>query len=157
MKVIKGNLVELAWRGQFDAIIHGCNCFCKMGAGIAKEIAKKFPPALAIDQSTLPGDKSKLGKYTSVGVKNKYGGTLIIVNLYTQYYYGKKFGPPFDYDAFRRGLRSLAQNAGQLRVGMPKIGAGLAGGDWNLIQQIIEEEFASVDCTIVEYHKAGLW
>jgi len=27
---------------------------------------------------------------------------------------------------------------------MPKIGAGLAGGDWNVIAAIIEEEFTAV-------------
>jgi O-acetyl-ADP-ribose deacetylase (regulator of RNase III) len=156
-KVVKGNLVEMANDGQFDAIIHGCNCFCKMGAGIAKEIARTFPQAEAIDKTTVPGDKSKLGSYTSVGVRNKHGGNLIVVNLYTQYFYGRKYGVPFSYEAFRKGLRKLAPNAGQLRIGLPKIGAGLAGGDWTRIQQILGEEFAHVDYTVVEYHKSGLW
>mgnify|MGYP001795501660 FL=1 len=38
MKTIKGDLVKLAIKGEFDLIIHGCNCFCTMGAGIAKTI-----------------------------------------------------------------------------------------------------------------------
>ena len=35
MKIIKGNLISLALAGEFEVIIHGCNCFCTMGAGIA--------------------------------------------------------------------------------------------------------------------------
>jgi O-acetyl-ADP-ribose deacetylase (regulator of RNase III) len=30
------------------------------------------------------------------------------------------------------------------KVAMPKIGAGLAGGDWNVIEKIIEEECKGV-------------
>jgi O-acetyl-ADP-ribose deacetylase (regulator of RNase III) len=31
MKVIKGDLIQLAKDGKFDLIVHGCNCFCTMG------------------------------------------------------------------------------------------------------------------------------
>jgi len=33
MKTIQGNLIHLAQDGEFDLIVHGCNCFCTMGAG----------------------------------------------------------------------------------------------------------------------------
>jgi O-acetyl-ADP-ribose deacetylase (regulator of RNase III) len=35
--------------------------------------------------------------------------------------------------------------------GMPKIGAGLAGGDWELIESIIDEELSGESVTIVNY------
>lgn len=35
MKTIKGDLIQLALANEFDVIIHGCNCFCTMGKGIA--------------------------------------------------------------------------------------------------------------------------
>lgn len=38
MKVLHGDLISLALAGHFEAIVHGCNCFCTMGAGIAKAI-----------------------------------------------------------------------------------------------------------------------
>jgi len=155
-KIISGNLVDMAYHGKFDVIIHGCNCFCTMGAGIAKEIATRFPPAYAVDLQTTKGDHGKLGNYTSVMVKNKYGQDLIVVNLYTQYRYGRD-RCHFDYNAFRQGLKKLAPHAGNFRIGMPMIGAGLAGGDWNVIQQILEEEFANVNYTVVKYHKSGRW
>ncbi len=37
------------------------------------------------------------------------------------------------------------------RIGLPKIGAGLAGGDWPTIAAIIEEELAGEEVTLVEY------
>ena len=38
MKVLKGDLLQLALEGVFDVIVHGANCQCSMGAGIAKAI-----------------------------------------------------------------------------------------------------------------------
>ena len=43
MKVIEGDLIQLALTGEFDVIIHGCNCFCAMVAGIAQSIRSVFP------------------------------------------------------------------------------------------------------------------
>ncbi len=37
------------------------------------------------------------------------------------------------------------------RIGYPRIGAGLAKGDWKLIAQIIDAELAEEDHTLVEY------
>jgi O-acetyl-ADP-ribose deacetylase (regulator of RNase III) len=36
-------------------------------------------------------------------------------------------------------------------IGMPKIGAGLAGGDWKFIQQIIVRELKDCIVTVVIY------
>jgi O-acetyl-ADP-ribose deacetylase (regulator of RNase III) len=37
------------------------------------------------------------------------------------------------------------------RIGYPKIGAGLAKGDWNKISKIIDEELAGEEHTLVEF------
>ena len=39
--IVQGNLIALADAGQIDVLIHGCNCFCTMGAGIAKDIKSR--------------------------------------------------------------------------------------------------------------------
>lgn len=36
MKTMLGDLLSLAIDGRFDVIVHGCNCQCTMGAGIAQ-------------------------------------------------------------------------------------------------------------------------
>jgi len=43
MKIVEGDLIKMALGGEFDLIVHGCNCFCTMGAGIAKTIREYFP------------------------------------------------------------------------------------------------------------------
>ena len=65
---------------------------------------------------------------------------ITIVNAYTQYdFYGKD--DLFEYDAFRTVLKKIKKEFSENSICMPKIGAGLAGGDWNRIEQIINEEF----------------
>jgi O-acetyl-ADP-ribose deacetylase (regulator of RNase III) len=60
MKTIEGDLITLAQSGTFDVIIHGCNCYCTMGAGIAKSIKKIFPAAYRADANSEKGDRDKL-------------------------------------------------------------------------------------------------
>jgi hypothetical protein len=38
-------------------------------------------------------------------------------------------------------------------IAYPKIGAGLAKGDWNIISSIIEEELVGEDHTLVEHQR----
>lgn len=146
MKVIKGDLIKLAKAGEFDVIVHGCNCFCNMGAGIAATIAQEFPAAYKADKWTIYGDKDKLGEYSlAIITKN-----LVVVNAYTQFSYG---GGQInaDYDAIRKVFARIAKDFSQWRIAYPKIGAGLAGGNWDIISKIIDEELDGCNHTLVEY------
>lgn len=153
MKKIKGDLIELAINGEFDLIIHGCNCFCTMGAGIAKTIRQKFPEAYKADLKTEKGDKSKLGKIS--WTKSQIGngnGELVIVNGYTQFDW-KGRGRKADYEAIREVFKTVKEVFSGLRIGYPAIGAGLAGGDWKIISEIIKDELNGENHTFVEYQK----
>jgi len=149
MNKIKGDLIELAIDGEFDLIIHGCNCFCTMGAGIAKTIKQKFPEAYKADLETEKGDKSKLGKISWTKTTNE-NPDLIIVNGYTQYNW-RGSGRKADYDAIREVFRKVKKEFSGLRIGYPAIGAGVARGDWKIISKIIEEELKGENHTFVEY------
>jgi len=149
MKIVKGDLVKLALDGKFDIIIHGCNCFCTMGAGIAKAIKSEFPEAFSADQETEKGDKSKLGSFTKATV-TRNGNTIVVVNAYTQFNYRGK-GVKADYDAIRNVFKKLKSDFSGKRFGFPLIGAGLAGGNWTTISNIITEELQGEDFTLVEF------
>lgn len=57
MKKLKGDLIALALEGEFSVIVHGCNCQCAMGKGIAKTIKTRFPEAYQADLKTKKGDR----------------------------------------------------------------------------------------------------
>lgn len=154
MLTMKGDIIKLAKAGEFDILVHGCNCFCNMGAGLALQIRKEFPEAYMADLETIQGDRTKLGTYSKADIlidqtfKNRY---LTIINAYTQFRYGTD-RPQVDYEAIRRVFNSLKKEYDNtFRIGIPKIGAGLAGGDWTKIYRIIDYEMQSYNVTVVEY------
>lgn len=147
MKVVNGDLLEMAKNGDFDVIVHGCNCFCAMGAGIARQIRMEFPAAYIVDQQTLPGDKNKLGSCTFAVHTEPTISPFIVVNAYTQY----MPGPNLDIDALRRCFSLVNKHFGERRIAYPKIGCGIAGGDWLEVSQIIDEELEGCDHTYVDF------
>ena len=148
MKDIEGDLLLLALAGHFDVIVHGCNCQCAMGAGIAKVIKLQFPQAFAADQATAAGDRSKLGSYSSALAHNALGQPFTVVNAYTQWHW-RGAGTKADYEAIAQVMRAVARDFAGLRIGYPLSGAGLAGGDWTRIAPLIDEALAGQDHTLV--------
>lgn len=128
-----GNLI--AERHQYDVIVHGCNCHHSFGAGIAKTIADEIPAAFEEDLKTGFGDYTKFG---AIGI---VPGTPIIVNAYTQFYPGKgKYpndNPELRLKAIRSALTSINNEFKTKTIGLPRIGAGLAGGNWDEISEMI--------------------
>lgn len=156
MNEIEGNLIDIAIdTTDFDLIAHGCNCFNTMGAGIAKEIKERLTDAYKADQRTTKGDINKLGNYTLAecfisSITGGFSWAVTVLNLYTQYGYSRD-EKPFDYDAFTLCLRKINHNFKGKHIGLPLIGAGLAGGDWDKIKQIIETELKDMEITIVHF------
>ena len=148
MKTVRGDLLDLALQGKFDVIVHGANCQCVMEAGIAKSIRALFPEAYEADLATVRGDRAKLGSI-SVAEVARSSARFLIVNAYTQFHY-RGPGTRVDYDAVRTAMRLLKQRFHGKRIGYPKIGAGLAGGDWARLSKIIDEELSGEDHTLVE-------
>jgi len=148
MKVVKGNLITLAKQGEFDVIIHGCNCFNTMGAGIAKQIKNEFPEAYEVDQKTKKGDVAKMGSFTHASIILDDTTELAVVNAYTQFDFG---GGQVNasYESIREVFKFISSYFTNKRIGYPKIGAGLAHGDWNIISKIIDEELEGLDHTLV--------
>ena len=132
-RIVKGDLLKLANKGYFDAIAHGCNCFCQMGAGIALPIKKQFPLAYEADCETEPGSRSKLGTFT------KAYESPTVYNLYTQHSYSRS-GVNFEPWALRSALERVCHDMGNVgHLGVPLIGGGLAKGDPEEIKAIMKE------------------
>ncbi len=154
MKRINGDLIKLALDGKFDIIVHGCNCFCAMGAGIARQIRQTFPKAYEADRETKSGDRGKLGKY-SWALINNGNGPLVVINGYTQFHHTGN-GVLADYKAVEELFTHLRTDFPGKRFGYPKIGAGLARGDWDIISDIIDRTLTGQEHTLVEFNGNSL-
>lgn len=149
--IVRGDLLQLACDGRFDVIIHGCNCQCHMGAGIARQIRERFPEAYEADLMTEKGSREKLGSI-STAVVTRGEVTFTIVNGYTQFH---RSGPGVraDYDAIGDVMKNVKAGFSGARIGYPKIGAGLARGDWEVIAKIIDPELEGEDHTLVIFEE----
>ena len=155
MKVIKGNLLDLAEQGEFDVIVHGCNCYNTMGSGIARQIRERFPEAWMADQATPEGDVNKLG---TISVAQDPTGRFLIVNAYTQYRFNRngETADVFEYTAFQLILEKMLKRIPNNRFGFPMIGMGLAGGNKERILAMLEDFSQKVEAeggtvTLVEF------
>lgn len=142
MKIIYkiGNLLDC----EESVIIHGCNSMGVMGSGVAKVIKDKYPEAARAYFSMKKEGRMQLGNWSSSYEKD--GKT--VINAITQEFYGRnKYVVYVSYGAIVHVFQNLnkwAKIYNHKAIAMPKIGAGLANGDWNIIEKIIEEECTDV-------------
>ena len=146
MDIIKADILTNLDPTKPTVILHGCNCFCTMGAGIAKYLKQQYPLVYTVDKQTGFGDKKKLGSLSIAGIH----GNFHIVNCYSQYNYGFKKGgkPPVEYKAIGECLEKVAQLYNGWEIRSPKIGCGLAGGDWNIVEPMFEKILGNQNLTI---------
>ena len=135
--------------GRFDVIACACNCQRVMMAGIARSIKALFPAAYEADCQTAKVERSKLGTCSFADCPTP-SDVVTVVNAYTQFHWRGR-GLKADYNAIRSCMAWIKANYPGKRIGLPKIGAGLAGGDWSIISAIIAEELSDEAVTIVEY------
>lgn len=145
-------------------VVHGCNARGGFGSGVAGQMARLHPEAKEAYLSEFNAGRVYPGRV--IWVKTP---TRIIANAVTQLDYGREAvnGRVYvDYDAvrtcFAKVNKALARTldpgptrdwfGGEtLEISMPRIGAGLAGGDWDRILGIAEEEFCDVNVTVWNY------
>lgn len=145
IKEIDGNILEEFEKEHVDIIIQGCNCFHIMGAGLAGQLAWRYPLVYEKDKETPCGDMSKLGTYSTV----KINPHQFIINAYTQF----KPGANFEYLALIEILQTLNSTfAGTGYIfGFPEIGCGIGGGDWEYVKTIINEHTPDLKILVVHY------
>jgi O-acetyl-ADP-ribose deacetylase (regulator of RNase III) len=126
-------------------IVHGCNCKGVMGAGIAKAIAHTHPEVFNAYISQYNDEGLALGSVQYVSTHDR-----IIINAMTQNNYGH--GRQVSYDAIEQCMITINKDFSGIddAISMPKIGAGLGGGNWNIIEKIITETITDIDVHVYE-------
>lgn len=153
IKIEKGNILD----ATEDIIVQQVNCKGVMGAGLAKAILNKYPNVKKEYQSFRNfnlnkglTDKDLLGLVNYVRVSdgkviaNVFGQINIKKNRFDKTVYTKT-------EALARGLTEVKELSKQLNksVAIPYgMGCGLAGGDWNIISELIDSIFSDYNVTI---------
>ena len=121
-------------------LVHGCNAQGVMGSGIALDIRKRYPRAYDdyLNQFLTNGLRTGSVIYSDCTPE------LTIASAITQLRYGKEVKKYVSYRAIHEAFSSIAQlsQTSGKTVHYPLIGAGLGGGDWAIISDVIDSAFA---------------
>lgn len=140
IREIKGNLLDT----HLNFIAHGVNCQNKMGSGVAKALFTKYPQVKEMyhkyyEESihlAINGQEDFLGTVQPVDVDDGK----IVFNLFTQENYGYDGSLYVDYNSIKETFDILTKKCNYVNaIAIPKIGCGLAGGDWDIVKTIINK------------------
>lgn len=129
-------------------IVHQVNCKGVMGAGLAKQVRILYPSVYTRYQdfsvSRTPAQLLGFSLWTSI---NKDSAPPFIVNCYAQNGFGRG-KPQTDYGALEscfRDVKTICESSYKnCTIAIPDhIGCGLAGGDWQIVQGVINNVFES--------------
>ncbi|MCY8083233.1 Appr-1-p processing protein [Bacillus inaquosorum] len=153
IKIVKGNILD----ASEDIIVQQVNCKGVMGAGLAKAILNKYPNVKKEYQSFRNFNLNKgLTEKDLLGLVNyvRVSDGKVIANVFGQVNIKKNHFDKTVYtktEALTRGLKEVKELSKQLNksVAIPYgIGCGLAGGDWNIISELIDSIFSDYNVAI---------
>jgi len=122
-------------------VVHGCNAQGVMGSGVALAIKNKWRAVYgAYMTEHTEGAGLHLGDVIPVQISDE----LIVINAITQEFCGNDGRKYVSYDAVDIAFKSINTYINSLdakfrHIHYPMIGAGLGGGDWQVISSIISD------------------
>lgn len=151
IRYVHGNALEP--RGD------GLKIICQMvndkalrwGGGIARSAARKFPKA----QSEFSKDIKRIPSEERLGFVHYSSETdgIIIASIIAQAGYGKSQFPRIRYTHLKICLDQIVATAKSkgASIHMPRIGAGGAGGEWGVIEELIEDSLVMSGLNVTVY------
>ena len=136
MKIIEGDIIHA--RETF--ICHQTNCVSNRGAGLAAYLFKHFPWADCYSERIDSVDNDEPGH---IDVRGDGAGERYVVNMMAQFYPGKTRFQDAREHYFKLcliELISLSRGHRNSTFAFPwGIGCGLAGGDWKVYEEMLQE------------------
>jgi O-acetyl-ADP-ribose deacetylase (regulator of RNase III) len=133
-------------------IVHVCNDLGKWGKGFVLAISRRWKEPERVYKAAFAAEtRPGLGDVQFVPVEP----AVVVANLVGQHGVATRASktPPVRYDAIRDGLEKVAARARALgaSVHMPRIGCGLAGGEWARVEPLIVETLCAADIAVTVY------
>ena len=123
----------------------------KWGGGVARKTANRFPEAEKIFSRELieTAKADRLGKV----IFTRAADDLEIASIIAQEGFGQSLFPRIRYDSLQRCLESISERAIHTKatIHMPRIGTGAAGGDWDTIQEMLDDVMVRSGVKIIIY------
>ena len=150
---VKGDLLDLFRDDKVNVILHVANCQGIMGSGIAAQIKARYLVAYKRYKDHEHSYGLELGTISYAQMTTSRG----IFNLHAQQLYGvcSRF---LNYEALYKCLEAVSTilTGRKIIIGIPmKMGSDRAGGDWRIVEKMIEVVFENTqhEIIIVDYDK----
>lgn len=148
-KEIKGDVTQPYGAGLIIQIVNDIGAY---GAGVSGAISKRWKKAeVEYRRWYQTGKDCKLGEVQFIYLDPDFE----LANMVAQSGIRSDVNPsPIRYNHLIDCLQKVARyakNNGHKRIHAPKIGTGLAGGDWKMIETIIKENIVSEGLEIIIY------
>lgn len=136
---------------------HVCNNVNSFGAGFAFHVQQHYP--IVKENFHLLGNKSRLGytQFVTTSFNQKTNSEIVFANMIAQNNTINKNNPrPLNYAALVRCMIEVkafidsyrSNNDNEIEIHAPKFGSGLAGGNWNFIENLIEDIWTNTNTYI---------
>jgi O-acetyl-ADP-ribose deacetylase (regulator of RNase III) len=125
----------------------------KWGGGVARQVSSKFPIAEAQFSESI--QKIRQSERLGSVVFSSAEDGLLVASIVAQEGFGPSLLPRIRYEALEKGLKCIADKAIELQasVHMPRIGTGAAGGDWETVQEMIDEHMVRAGLKVIVYDR----
>lgn len=156
MKIIHGDILSPNDTDHGVIVCHQVNCKGVMGAGLALQVRNMHPGIYSLYQDKCRQIAAGIGGLGDVQFCSALSSSgYIVANVFGQDQYGR--GRCYtDYDALRKAFTHIATGFPTYTVRIPyMIGCGLAGGDWKVVSEIIEETLVAAGVNVEIWHKDG--
>lgn len=134
-------------------ICHQVNCQGKMGAGLAKAIAQKWPAVKMSYETICKTNTNRRENLLGLCQFVKVEPDKTVVNIFGQLYYGREPNKCYTwYSALQTAFQTISMYINKEdTIAFPyKFGCGLAGGDWGSVYAIIEKYLGDYNVIICE-------
>ncbi len=153
IKEIKGDI----FKTTCVVIGHGVNCRGGFNSGIAGQIKSLYPNVREEYLSYHQNIGWELGDIQFVGCRDTFTTStgivyknVIIANCATQDDYGREDKLYANYHAIERICKKLRHYCKEENhsLALPRIGCGLANGDWNVVYEIYNRVFHDINVKV---------
>jgi O-acetyl-ADP-ribose deacetylase (regulator of RNase III) len=145
-KLIEGDILEC----DIQYIAHQCNCVSTGAAGLAYYLFNKFP------FSDIYSNRiKKIYDPGSIIVSGDGNNSRYVINMFSQFFpgnYSEKDTLSLRESYFKECLNKILLIEGIQEIAFPyKIGCGLAGGNWEIYEKMIDD-FSYYNSHLIEVY-----
>lgn len=149
VKYVKGDITKATPK----YIGHCVNCKDVMGSGVAKALFDKWKQVKEQYHKYNWGNEPEdlLGRDAYIDC-----GNITVINIYGQFDYGYDRKRYVNYAMISKALLNVndtirsSESKDNRMLALPKIGCGLAGGDWDIMKEIIDDATPDIEVWIYE-------